>query len=159
MAILAVANDLARSVNHGYVDVELVQSAGFGSGPAGVSGKALLCFESSLADQRLDATIGLLELVRGDVLSDHSDNGHCGKHRMLQQLAHCQYLAGRPIVRDINFDYHNRFLSTVLGMRPPKLDIPYTSKGLASQTSPSSAALRRASPAWHWRAAGTPVPG
>jgi hypothetical protein len=48
---------------------------------------------------------------------------------MLHQLAHCQYLAGRPIVRDSNFDYHDRFLSAVFGMRPPKLDISLHEQG------------------------------
>jgi hypothetical protein len=93
--------------------------------------RPLLRFESSLADQRLDAVVDLLKLVRADILSYHSDNGHSGTHCVLQQLSCCQYLAGRPIVRDRNFDYHDRFLSAVLGLRSPSWISPNTTKGLA----------------------------
>jgi hypothetical protein len=93
--------------------------------------RPLLHFESSLADQRLDAVVDLLKLVRADILSYHSDNGHSGTHCVLQQLSCCQYLAGRPIVRDRNFDYHDRFLSAVLGLRSPSWISPNTTKGLA----------------------------
>jgi hypothetical protein len=103
-------------------------------------GEALLCLESSLADQCVDTSVDLLELVRGDVLSDHGDNGHRGTHSVLYQLAYRQCLAGRPIVRDRNFDYHDRFLSPVLGMRPPELNISLHEQGSRSPTSPSSVA-------------------
>src|SRR5258708_5704751 len=74
----------------------------------GLVEESLHCLESSLADQRFDAIVDVLELVRGHLFPHRADDGYRGAHYLLQQLPHRQSFAGSPILGNSEFDYHDR---------------------------------------------------
>ena len=72
--------------------------------------KYLRCLKSSLADQRFDAILHVLELVRRHVFPHSSDDGLRGAYHLLKQLPRRQRLPGCPIIGNSDFDYHDRSL-------------------------------------------------
>src|SRR5258708_17035750 len=74
----------------------------------GLVEESLHCLESSLADQRFDAIVDVLELVRGHLFPHRADDGYRGAHYLLKQLPHRQGLAGSPILWNSEFPSHDR---------------------------------------------------
>ncbi len=53
----------------------------------GLVEESLHCLESSLADQRFDAIVDVLELVRGHLFPHRADDGYRGAHYLLRVQA------------------------------------------------------------------------
>jgi hypothetical protein len=75
-----------------------------------LSVKYLRWLKSSLVDQRFDAIVQVLELVRSHVFPYGRDDGLCGAYHLLKQLPHRQRLPWCPVVGNSEFDYHDRSL-------------------------------------------------